>query len=101
MPGKGYVGIEVPNTRAAVVSLRDVMESEAFRAMQGKAPLPIGLGQSVDGAPVAADLANMPHLLIAGTTGSGKSVLVNAIIVSLLVNNRPTACASSWSTPSA
>lgn len=89
VPGKGYVGIEVPNARAAVVSLRDVMEAEQFRALQADAPLTIGLGQSVDGTPVAADLASMPHLLIAGTTGSGKSVLVNAIIVSLLVNNRP------------
>ncbi len=89
VPGKGYVGIEVPNAKAAVVSLRDVMESELFRALRVDAPLAIGLGQSVDGTPVAADLASMPHLLIAGTTGSGKSVLVNAIIVSLLVNNRP------------
>ena len=89
VPGKGYVGIEVPNANAAVVSLRDVMESELFRALRVDAPLAIGLGQSVDGTPVAADLASMPHLLIAGTTGSGKSVLVNAIIVSLLVNNRP------------
>ncbi len=89
VPGKGYVGIEVPNAQAAVVSLRDVMESELFRALRVDAPLAIGLGQSVDGTPVAADLASMPHLLIAGTTGSGKSVLVNAIIVSLLVNNRP------------
>ena len=89
VPGKGYVGIEVPNAKAAVVSLRDVMESELFRALRADAPLAIGLGQSVDGTPVAADLASMPHLLIAGTTGSGKSVLVNAIIVSLLVNNRP------------
>ena len=89
VPGKGYVGIEVPNARAAVVSLRDVMEAKQFRALQADAPLTIGLGQSVDGTPVAADLASMPHLLIAGTTGSGKSVLVNAIIVSLLVNNRP------------
>ena len=89
VPGKGYVGIEVPNAKAAVVSLRDVMESELFRALKVDAPLAIGLGQSVDGTPVAGDLASMPHLLIAGTTGSGKSVLVNAIIVSLLINNRP------------
>ena len=89
VPGKGYVGIEVPNAQAAVVSLRDVMESEPFRELQEGAALAIGLGQSVDGTPVAADLASMPHLLIAGTTGSGKSVLVNAIIVSLLVNNTP------------
>ena len=89
VPGKGYVGIEVPNAQAAVVSLRDVMESEPFRELQEEAALAIGLGQSVDGTPVAADLASMPHLLIAGTTGSGKSVLVNAIIVSLLVNNTP------------
>jgi S-DNA-T family DNA segregation ATPase FtsK/SpoIIIE len=89
VPGKGYVGIEVPNEEAALVSLRDVMESKQFNKLGEKSPLTIALGQSVDGAPISADLASMPHLLIAGTTGSGKSVCVNAIIASLLVRNTP------------
>jgi S-DNA-T family DNA segregation ATPase FtsK/SpoIIIE len=87
VPGKGFVGIEVPNDEAATVSLRDVMESREFTRI--KSPLAIALGQSVDGAPVAADLTSMPHLLIAGTTGSGKSVCVNAIIASLILRNSP------------
>lgn len=87
VPGKGYVGIEVPNEVAAMVSLRDVMESREFKRIEG--PLAIALGQSVDGKPVAGDLASMPHLLIAGTTGSGKSVCVNAIITSIIIRNPP------------
>ncbi len=89
VPGKGYVGIEVPNEEASLVSLRDVMESDEFQKIKSKSALTLGLGQSVDGTPVSADLSAMPHLLIAGTTGSGKSVLVNAIICGLLINNRP------------
>ncbi|HLV34893.1 MAG TPA: DNA translocase FtsK, partial [Spirillospora sp.] len=89
VPGKGYVGIEVPNEEASIVSLRDVMESEQFQKIKAKSALSLALGQSVDGTPVSADLAIMPHLLIAGTTGSGKSVLVNAIISCLLINNPP------------
>jgi DNA segregation ATPase FtsK/SpoIIIE-like protein len=87
VPGKGYVGIEVPNEEASLVSLRDVMESDEFKRIDS--PLTIALGQSVDGTPIAADLSSMPHLLIAGTTGSGKSVCVNAIITSLLILNSP------------
>ncbi|MCB9007468.1 MAG: DNA translocase FtsK 4TM domain-containing protein [Ardenticatenaceae bacterium] len=87
VPGKGYVGIEVPNPAKALVSLRDVMETTAFGKL--KSPLRIGLGQDVAGQPIVADLAGMPHLLIAGATGSGKSVLVNAIIASLLLLNTP------------
>ena len=87
VPGKGYVGIEVPNDKPSVVRLRDVMESNEFRRIQS--PLAIALGQGVDGTPVAADLGAMPHLLIAGTTGSGKSVAVNTIIASLLLRNSP------------
>ena len=87
VPGKGYVGIEVPNEEASLVSLRDVMESNEFKKIDS--PLTIALGQSVDGTPIAADLSSMPHLLIAGTTGSGKSVCVNAIITSLLILNTP------------
>ncbi|HEX2618731.1 MAG TPA: DNA translocase FtsK, partial [Phototrophicaceae bacterium] len=89
VPGKGFVGIEVPNDQPATVSLRDVMEAKEF--VRIKSPLAIALGQSVDGAPVSADLASMPHLLIAGTTGSGKSVCVNAIIASLVLRNSPDA----------
>ncbi|MFN8447018.1 MAG: DNA translocase FtsK [Anaerolineae bacterium] len=87
VPGKGYVGVEVPNEKAEIVHLRDVLEAQEFKKI--KSPLAIALGQGVDGTPVAADLASMPHLLIAGTTGSGKSVLVNAIIAGLLLNNTP------------
>jgi DNA segregation ATPase FtsK/SpoIIIE-like protein len=87
VPGKGYVGVEVPNKEPATVRLRDVMESPSF--LKHKSPLGIALGQSVSGAPISADLASMPHLLIAGTTGSGKSVCVNAIITSILARNAP------------
>ncbi len=87
VPGKGYVGIEVPNTVITLVALRDVMESEAFARLHGT--LRLALGQDVSGHAVAADLAAMPHLLIAGTTGSGKSVCVNAIISCLLLQNTP------------
>jgi S-DNA-T family DNA segregation ATPase FtsK/SpoIIIE len=90
VPGKGFVGIEVPNAEPSVVSLRDVMSSEEHQAaVTQKSKLTISLGQSVDGAPVSADLTQMPHLLIAGTTGSGKSVCVNAIISCLLLQNSP------------
>ncbi len=89
VPGKGYVGIEVPNDHASLVSLRDVMESDQFKKLFTKSPLAIALGQSVDGTPISADLASMPHLLIAGTTGSGKSVCVNAIITSIIAMNPP------------
>ena len=87
VPGKGYVGIEAPNPSSALVSLRDVMESESFREI--KSPLGVALGMSVDGTPISGDLTRMPHLLIAGTTGSGKSVCVNAIINSILATNSP------------
>ena len=87
VPGKGFVGIEVPNPEITLVALRDVMESEAFRRI--RSDLALGLGMDVSGHAVAADLAAMPHLLIAGTTGSGKSVCVNSIIASLLLQNTP------------
>jgi len=87
VPGKGYVGIEVPNSAKALVSLRDVMESDEYGKM--KSPLRVGLGQNVAGQPIGADLAAMPHLLIAGTTGSGKSVCVNGLIACLLLQNTP------------
>jgi len=87
VPGKGYVGIEVPNSEKAVVPLRDVMESAEFQNI--KTPLAIALGQNVAGHPITTDLAQMPHLLIAGTTGSGKSVCVNSIVACLLLRNTP------------
>ncbi|MBK5107910.1 MAG: DNA translocase FtsK 4TM domain-containing protein [Anaerolineales bacterium] len=87
VPGKNFVGIEVPNESVSLVALRDVLESEAFQRL--KSPLRFALGQNVAGNPAAADLAAMPHLLIAGATGSGKSVSVNAIICGLLLNNSP------------
>lgn len=87
VPGKGYVGIEVPNEEISLVALRDVIESEAFRRL--KSPLRFALGQDVAGNAVAADLAAMPHLLIAGATGSGKSVCVNSLITCLLLHNTP------------
>lgn len=87
VPGKGYIGIEVPNPDKVIVSLRDVMESNEFGEI--RSPLRIGLGQDVAGRPIAVDLAKMPHLLVAGATGSGKSVCVNSIIACLLLQNTP------------
>ena len=87
VPGKGYIGIEVPNAEISVVALRDVMTSPNFEQINSK--LRLGLGRDVSGQAIAADLASMPHLLIAGTTGSGKSVCVNALISGLLLQNTP------------
>jgi S-DNA-T family DNA segregation ATPase FtsK/SpoIIIE len=87
IPGKGLVGLEVPNPEVSMVALRDVIESEAFEKMDS--PLRLCLGQDVSGHPAVADLTKMPHLLIAGTTGSGKSVCVNAIVAALLLQNTP------------
>jgi S-DNA-T family DNA segregation ATPase FtsK/SpoIIIE len=82
VPGKGTVGIEVPNSSRTTVYLRDLLESEEWR--NSTAMIPIALGRDVKGNPILGDLANMPHLLIAGATGSGKTVCVNAILASLL-----------------
>jgi S-DNA-T family DNA segregation ATPase FtsK/SpoIIIE len=87
VPGHSYVGIEVPNDEMTLVALRDVLESETFQ--RNKSPLRFALGQDVAGHPITANLEQMPHLLIAGTTGSGKSVCVNAILTCLLINNTP------------
>jgi DNA segregation ATPase FtsK/SpoIIIE, S-DNA-T family len=89
VPGKGFVGIEVPNPQISLVALRDVVEAESFRKL--RPPLRLGLGRDVSGRPISTDLVMMPHLLIAGTTGSGKSVCVNALIASLLLQNSPEA----------
>lgn len=87
VPGRSFVGIEVPNRRPALVRLRPVLESEAFQSISS--PLAIALGRDVSGAAVAADLAAMPHLLIAGTTGSGKSVCITALAACLAFENAP------------
>jgi S-DNA-T family DNA segregation ATPase FtsK/SpoIIIE len=87
VPGHSYVGIEVPNEEMMLVALRDIIESEPFQ--RNKNPLKFALGRDVTGNPIITTLENMPHLLIAGTTGSGKSVCVNAILTCLLLNNTP------------
>jgi S-DNA-T family DNA segregation ATPase FtsK/SpoIIIE len=87
VPGRGYVGIEVPNPRSSLVRLRPLLETESF--YKGGSPLTIALGRDVSGNPLVADLARMPHLLIAGTTGSGKSVCIAALAVCLAMNNAP------------
>jgi len=89
VPGKSVVGIEVPNTVASLVGLRSVMETPVFQRLKAKTKLAIALGQDVSGAPVCVDLARMPHLLIAGATGSGKTVCLNSIISCLLFNSTP------------
>lgn len=86
VPGRPYVGIEVPNTEKVVVSMRGIVESKPFK--EGGA-LPVALGRNTSGAPIVMDLARAPHMLIAGSTGSGKSVCVNAIITSLLMRYGP------------
>jgi len=87
MPGKPHVGIEVPNPRRETIYLREVIESRAFKESTSK--LTIALGKTIDGLNYVSDLAKMPHLLIAGTTGSGKSVGVNSLLVSILYRARP------------
>ncbi|MCH8815673.1 MAG: DNA translocase FtsK [Chloroflexi bacterium] len=89
VPGKPIIGIEVPNTTTSLVSLRSVLESKAFQKANSRSKIAIALGKGVSGEPVAADLTKMPHLLIAGATGSGKSVCINAIIGSFLLHNTP------------
>jgi DNA segregation ATPase FtsK/SpoIIIE, S-DNA-T family len=90
VPGRNVIGLELPNVRREGVLLRDVLEAEAFKASD--AALPLALGKTIDGSPIVADLAKMPHLLVAGTTGSGKSVGVNAFILSLLYRRAPSEC---------
>ncbi len=87
VPGRGIVGVEVPNAETSVVRLRPIVESEAFYKLSS--PLAVGLGRDVAGAPVVTDLGRLPHLLIAGTTGSGKSVCLNSLITCLALNNTP------------
>ena len=89
VPGKAVVGIEVPNTSSGLVSVREVLESAAFRRLNSKSPLAIALGKGTSGDMAVADLAKMPHVLVAGATGSGKTVCLDTTIVSLLMNNTP------------
>ena len=90
IPGKNTVGIEIPNETRESVSLREIISYEKFQKKDIK--LPIALGKSISGMPIVGDLTTMPHLLIAGTTGSGKSVCINTIIVSLLYKLNPDLC---------
>lgn len=87
IPGKAAIGIEVPNKHVAAVSLREVLESPAFQKETKN--LVVGLGKDIGGSPMTADLSKMPHLLVAGSTGSGKSVCINGIIISLLFRATP------------
>jgi S-DNA-T family DNA segregation ATPase FtsK/SpoIIIE len=87
IPGKGVVGIELPNRDREMVFLKEIFSSEAFH--KGKMKLPMALGKDIAGAPLVTDLARMPHLLVAGATGSGKSVAINTMILSLLYTATP------------
>jgi S-DNA-T family DNA segregation ATPase FtsK/SpoIIIE len=87
VPGRSVVGIEVPNDDISLVRMRSVIESDSYYKL--KSPLAVALGRNVSGAPIAIDLAKLPHLLIAGTTGSGKSIAINAMISCLVFNNTP------------
>jgi S-DNA-T family DNA segregation ATPase FtsK/SpoIIIE len=87
IPGKSAVGIEIPNASISVVGLREVLDSEEFESSKGRLKLP--LGKDITGTPVVADMARMPHLLVAGSTGSGKSVAINAFLCGLLLKHTP------------
>ncbi|MDO8687471.1 MAG: DNA translocase FtsK, partial [Dehalococcoidales bacterium] len=89
VPGKAIVGVEVPNTVSSMVSLRGVIETSVFQKIQARAKLSLALGKGAGGEAVVADLTKMPHLLIAGATGSGKTVCLNATICCLLLYNTP------------
>jgi S-DNA-T family DNA segregation ATPase FtsK/SpoIIIE len=90
IPGKGAVGVEVPNPTPRVVGFRELLETPQWESAGEKLLLPIVLGRNLEGRPIIADLAKMPHLLIAGATGSGKSVCINAIVTSLVYRYMPT-----------
>lgn len=87
IPGKTTVGLEIPNEEREIVQLADTIKSEQFE--RAKSPLTLALGKDIGGDPVVADLAKMPHLLVAGTTGAGKSVALNAMLLSILYNAKP------------
>ena len=89
VPGKSIVGIEVPNTTLGLVGLRGVIETSAFQKLKARSKLSLALGKGAGGEAIAADLSRMPHLLIAGATGSGKTVCLNSTICCLLLHNTP------------
>jgi len=92
VPGKSIVGIEVPNTSFGIVSLRGVIETNSFQKILARSTLALALGKGAGGEAISGDLGKMPHLLIAGSTGSGKTVCLNATICCLLLNNAPSEC---------
>jgi S-DNA-T family DNA segregation ATPase FtsK/SpoIIIE len=87
IPGKSVIGLEIPNQHREIVYLREILSSEVYA--KSSAPLTLGLGKSISGKPITADVSKMPHLLVAGTTGSGKSVAINSMILSLLYKATP------------
>ena len=89
VPGESVVGVEVPNKYLQGINIRSVVESEQFKSIVGNGGLPVALGQASAGEPVAIDLLSMPHLLIAGATGSGKSVCINSVLSSLILSQQP------------
>src|SRR5260370_21714310 len=89
IPGKDTVGIELANTRKVTVTLRELLQSPDWEEAKGRAKIPLALGKDVYGKAIITDLAQMPHLLVAGTTGSGKSVCINALIASMLFRFTP------------
>lgn len=90
MPGRSAIGIEIPNPRREPVHAREIFETEIYRRFDG--PLPLALGKSIEGTPVVADLTRMPHLLVTGKAGSGKTVALNAMIQSIVYRHGPEAC---------
>jgi len=90
IPGRNAIGIELPNKKREMVYLREILQSQAFKTSEYK--LPLALGKNIGGEPIIAELAKMPHLLVAGTTGSGKSVAINTMILSLLYRMPPSRC---------
>ena len=89
IPGKAAIGIEIPNTTRATVSLREILETTQYNTQVSKSKLSVAMGKNITGEAIICDIAKMPHLLIAGTTGSGKSVCLNSMIISLLFNASP------------
>src|SRR5690606_17451934 len=89
IPGKSRIGFELPNDERQPVSLRELVEDERFDKLSSRAPLPVVLGRDIVGAPFYADLASMPHVIVAGATGAGKSVGLNVMLSSLLFRRSP------------
>src|ERR1700730_17139894 len=89
VPGRPYVGVEIPNKNSRLVTLREILESKEFQSAKTKSKLTVALGKDVAGAVRVGGLARMPHLLIAGATGAGKSVMINAIISSIITQATP------------